>query len=205
MSTAAQIAANQANAQKSSGPKTDEGKAASSQNNLRFGLAGSFHLLDYEKEEEYDTLKASLCFEHQPQTQFEIILIEKMTQHFWVAQRAMKLQDLNLAVDQGIPGEIAQKQIALMIRYQTTHERAFHKCADELRKLRNDRMKQQIGFESHELKKAAEERKQERHKIDLSRAEAKLDHQILLNMNVQSVENPAPFDIHRHVMAQKAA
>ncbi len=41
MATAAQIAANQANAQKSTGPKTPPGKAASSRNATKHGLSGS--------------------------------------------------------------------------------------------------------------------------------------------------------------------
>ena len=158
MSTAAQTAANQANAQKSSGPKTEEGKAASSQNNLRFGLAGSFRLLAGESPEEYKALTAALCFEHQPQTPFELVLIEKMSQHFWVAQRAMRLQDQHIE---------DPKQLALFLRYQTTHDRAFHKGAAELRTLRNDKLKQQIGFESHERKQAVEKRRQDTHSLDL--------------------------------------
>ncbi len=41
MATAAQIAANQANAQKSTGPRTPPGKAASSRNATKHGLSGS--------------------------------------------------------------------------------------------------------------------------------------------------------------------
>ncbi len=41
MATAAQIAANQANAQKSTGPKSVPGKAASSRNSFKLGLSGS--------------------------------------------------------------------------------------------------------------------------------------------------------------------
>ena len=196
MSTAAQTAANQANAQKSSGPKTEEGKAASSQNNLRFGLAGSFRLLHSENPDDYKALTAALCFEHQPQTQFELILVEKMSQHFWVAQRAMRLQDQHIE---------DPKQLALFLRYQTTHDRAFHKGAAELRTLRNDKLKQQIGFESHERKQSVEKRKQDTHDLDLLLAEAKLDHQILLNMNIQTPENKLPVDLHRHIRVQKAA
>ena len=196
MSTAAQTAANQANAQKSSGPKTEEGKAASCQNNLRYGLAGAFRLLDSESTEEYKALLAALCFEHKPETPFELVLIERMSQHFWVAQRAMRLQDQHID---------DPKQLALYLRYQTTHDRAFHKCVAELRTQRNDKLKQEIGFESHERKQSVEKRKQDTHNLDLLLAEAKLDHQILLNMNTQSLENKLPFDLHRHIRVPKAA
>src|SRR5581483_10664294 len=61
MSTPAQVAANQANSQHSTGPKTEEGKAVSCLNNFRHGLAGvQFSVLPGECEEEYDTLVAGL-------------------------------------------------------------------------------------------------------------------------------------------------
>ena len=63
MSTEAQIAANQANSQLSSGPKTEEGKAASSKNHLSHGLTyrgGMFILLPWENAQEYDQLVVNL-------------------------------------------------------------------------------------------------------------------------------------------------
>jgi len=42
MTTEAQIRANQANAQHSTGPKTEEGKTISARNNLRVGLTGGY-------------------------------------------------------------------------------------------------------------------------------------------------------------------
>ena len=54
MSTNAQIAANQNNAQHSTGPRTESGKAASAQNNLKFGFCGKFIVLSLESQEEFD-------------------------------------------------------------------------------------------------------------------------------------------------------
>ncbi len=56
MSTQSQIAANQANAQHSSGPKTAEGKAISCLNNFRHGFTGEFNVLPSEDQEQFDTL-----------------------------------------------------------------------------------------------------------------------------------------------------
>ncbi|MDQ2776436.1 MAG: hypothetical protein M3Y57_16200, partial [Acidobacteriota bacterium] len=42
-------------------------------------------------------------------------------------------------------------------RYQTTHDRAFHKCLNQLAKLRADKRKEQIGFESQKRQQAAQE------------------------------------------------
>ena len=46
MSSQAQIAANRANAQLSTGPRTEEGKAASSRNAYRHGLFAAIESLD---------------------------------------------------------------------------------------------------------------------------------------------------------------
>ena len=60
MGTEAQLKANQANAQHSTGPKSPEGKAAVSQNNFRHGLSGYFQVLPWEKQEEFDELLEDL-------------------------------------------------------------------------------------------------------------------------------------------------
>src|ERR1700761_7920597 len=95
MSTSAQIAANQANAQLSTGPVTEAGKAASSQNRRTYGFTGRFGIMKGEDPEEFTELVTALIEEHQPSTVTENILVEKMAQHFWTAQRAMRLQAMS--------------------------------------------------------------------------------------------------------------
>jgi hypothetical protein len=88
MSTEAQLAANKANAQHSTGPKTPEGKAASCQNNFRHGFTGQFTVLPSEDPSEYQSLLADLQSEHQPATFTEHVLVERMAQHHWLRDRA---------------------------------------------------------------------------------------------------------------------
>src|SRR5579884_2602820 len=146
MSTPAQITANQANAQHSTGPKTEEGRAVSCLNNFRHGLAGvQFSVLPGECEEEYATLVAALKAEHQPATITECILVEKLAQHFWLSQRAQRYADASME---------NEKQFSLFLRCQTTNDRAFHKCLDQLLKLRAEKRKHEIGFESHQAKQS---------------------------------------------------
>jgi hypothetical protein len=68
MATPNQIAANKANAQKSTGPKTAEGKAASSLNRLSHGFASHATIIPGENPEEFRALVADLMAEHQPAT-----------------------------------------------------------------------------------------------------------------------------------------
>jgi len=127
MSTEAQIAANQANAKLSCGPTTSEGKAASSKNHVIHGLTyrgGMFVLLPWESAEEFNYLVVDLKSEYHPMNRTEMILVERMAQHHWLRNRATLLQG-NCFLDDGT---IDDKRLALYLRYETTHERAFHKC-----------------------------------------------------------------------------
>ena len=79
MASPAQITANRANAQHSTGPRTPEGKAALAQNNLHHGLASPVHIiLPGEDAEAFKTLHGSLLLEHNPQTLSETFCVGQM-------------------------------------------------------------------------------------------------------------------------------
>ena len=192
MSTDAQRAANQANAQHSTGPKTLAGKIAVAQNNFRHGLSGHFQVLPWENGDEYEDLRDRLRADYQASTPFEEELVGRMAQHYWLTRRALFLQETCFSPEMPLCEQ--EKQLALYLRYQTTHERAFERCASELRKLRNEKRKAEIGFESQKRKQAeearreanenrrqaAENRKQGLHQFAVLLAEAKLDQQNML-------------------------
>ena len=190
MSTPAQVAANQTNAQHSSGPRTEEGKAASSQNNFRHGFTGSFQVLDWERQEDFTDLLARFCTEHQPTNPYETVLVERMAQHFWLSGRALRLQDQCLRPD--LSAEEADKKLALYLRYGTTHDRTFRQLSEELRKGRNQIRKEQIGFESQKQQAAQEVRKQEIHEARVRLVNSKADHIEIDNDIRQTVEAPLP-------------
>jgi len=145
MATAAQIAANQENAKHSTGP-SEEGKAASCMNNFRHGLAGSlFFFTSDENPAHYDALLKALEKEHAPQTVTESLLVEKMGQAHWLAQRAIKYQTLCATDDTAFA---MLDQTNKWARYQNTHERNFQRSLNQLLRLREQRTKEQIGFES---------------------------------------------------------
>ena len=81
--------------------------------------------------------------EYTPKNRTEMILVERMAQHHWLRSRATMLQGLCFLDD----GTIDDKRLALYLRYETTHERAFHKCLNELLRIRAEKRKQEIGFE----------------------------------------------------------
>lgn len=170
MSTPAQINANRANAQLSCGPKTDLGKTNSSKNNFRHGLAGPFSVLPWEKEEDYKTLEQDLLSEHQPATTTETILVREMAQSHWLRQRAILLQNTCFSLDG--PSADDPKQLALYLRYQTTHNRAFYKALNELQKLREQKRKIEIGFVSQKRREEQEALKEMRRQALETRREA---------------------------------
>jgi hypothetical protein len=192
MSTESQVRANRENAQHSTGPTTQDGKAASCKNNFKYGLTGaSFTVLEFEDQDEYNHVLCGLRAEHQPATMTEEILVEKMAQSYWLRKRALYLQD-QCCTDEELTLDEQKKQLALFLRYQTTHDRAFHRALTDLLKLRAEKRKAEIGFESQKQKEAqesrrtaAEMRKQELHQFAVLLAEAKIDHQYALTSNAK--------------------
>jgi hypothetical protein len=209
-STPAQVAANQANAQHSTGPKTAAGKAIVAQNNFRHGFTGAFRVLDWENQEDYRALHLSLKTEHQPATPTEEMLVETMAHSYWLRKRALILQ--NTCFSGESPACNDEKNLALYIRYQNTQDRAFHRALNDLLKLRAAKRKQEIGFESQAHKQAeearreaAETRKQELHRYNVLLGEAKVDHQYVLTANQRLPQLVAAIEQEESLEAQKAA
>ncbi|HEY1216422.1 MAG TPA: hypothetical protein VGE93_22595, partial [Bryobacteraceae bacterium] len=68
-----------------------------------------------------------------------------------------------------------EKQFALYLRYQTTHERAFHKCLNDLRKLRAQQSRELAESNARRRDHAAEVRRQEMHEARLEAVQAKTE------------------------------
>ena len=196
-----QLTANRANAQLSTGPKTEAGRAISSQNRTTHGLArhnGAFILLSTEDPNGFEALKASLADEHQPSTETESILVNTMAESHWLANRAQTLQNTCLDPQTGQITDAAL--FSLYLRYQTTHTRAFHKSLNDLLKLRSERRKAENGFEAQNRKKEElriknerHEMKKEHHEWDIRLKDAAFCHragQNVANFNKAIRENP---------------
>ncbi len=152
------LEANRQNAQLSTGPTSEEGKAISSRNNFRHGFTGAFCLLPGESQEEFNQLVADLSEEHQPATVTESILVNDMARHYWLGQRALRMGEECFSFDLTAPD--TQKQLSLFLRYGLTHERAFARCLAALLKLRKDKLALERGFESQERERARETSRQ---------------------------------------------
>lgn len=92
MATDKQIAANQANAKRSTGPKTEEGKAASSKNAVKHGALTSIAVAEHEDAALFESMLAALVKEHDPATTIEHQLVERLAVLFWREIRLAKAE-----------------------------------------------------------------------------------------------------------------
>lgn len=92
MATAKQIAANQQNSRKSTGPKTARGKHNSSRNGLIHGFAAQVHTMDCEDPEAYRELLDHYHEYYEPSSQAQQEIIEQFTNAQWNLRRTRIIQ-----------------------------------------------------------------------------------------------------------------
>src|SRR6185437_8196576 len=92
MPTQAQIAANQKNAQLSTGPTSDSGKAKSSLNGVKNALTGATVLLPSDDVAAYERLIASSFAEWKPETDREKALVQSIADTQWRLLRIPSLE-----------------------------------------------------------------------------------------------------------------
>lgn len=83
---------NRENAKKSTGPKSDSGKATSSKNRLSHGLCSQDLLVGNETAEEFDQFVASIRKAYDPATEEEKILTDQVAQSLWRYNRALRVE-----------------------------------------------------------------------------------------------------------------
>ena len=88
MASEAQLTANRLNAQKSTGPRTAEGKAAASLNAVQHGLRAQAIVLPGEGPDEYRLYRQRLLADLQPQDLPETDLAERIVELAWRLRRA---------------------------------------------------------------------------------------------------------------------
>jgi hypothetical protein len=92
MASPAQIEANRQNAQKSTGPKSPEGKAAVAQNAVRHGLTAAAPLIAGEDPAAYEQFRDQLHDELVPKGPMEIMLADRILELAWRLKRAGRIQ-----------------------------------------------------------------------------------------------------------------
>ena len=95
----AQIRANRENAQKSTGPNTDEGKQRCRLNAGRHQLTGTVYTMTEEDRVAWKEISVAFADEFQPQTHFERQLIEGMAHDQWRMNRARAIEENALTAE----------------------------------------------------------------------------------------------------------
>ena len=143
MATPAQILANRANAQKSTGPRSAEGKAASRFNALKHGLDAQSIILPGEDPADYEALAHDYDRSHNPTTLTERFHVDTMIRADWQKRRLQLVEaDLYRTVLAENPGASlasallsaspAAKLLARVQRQLAAFERAWYRAHREL-------------------------------------------------------------------------
>jgi hypothetical protein len=142
MASPAQITANRANAQLSTGPLSPEGKAASAANATTHGLASPHAVLPHEDPAGFAALHERFTAEFSPQTEHHRFLIRQMAEARWRLIRIQRLEAavFDLMVESGEAGRSPDHRIAAAMlagsgdavsrleRYRTAAERSYFKA-----------------------------------------------------------------------------
>ena len=157
MATEKQFEANRQNAQKSTGPKTPEGRAAVRLNGVKHGLTAETIVLKGESQADFTNMLESFEAEHAPTTPTEEALVVQLTLANWRLRRlyhqeagfytsklktlASIQKDLNLD-DAGRMGHAvgwSESTLGLFNRQEARLERTFYRALHELQRLRKER------------------------------------------------------------------
>ncbi len=154
-----QLEANRENA-KLGGVKTEEGKAISKYNAIKHGLLSEEVLLDGEDEKKLVDMGKKLRAELEPQTELELILVDRITANVWRLRRVMQMEremmddsrkgtygdDLQKLGQTLTHYDIAHNDIyGKLIRYESSIERGIYKALHELQRLQATRSGEKLS------------------------------------------------------------
>jgi hypothetical protein len=147
MATPAQITANQANAQKSTGPRSVEGKSAARFNALKHGIDAASVVIPGEDPADYDSLAADYHRDFRPHSPSESFHVDTMLRADWQKRRLQRVEaDLSRTLLAESPGASlaaallsespAAKLLARVQRQIAAFERTWYRANTELRRAR---------------------------------------------------------------------
>ena len=100
MVTELQIQANRSNAERSTGPQTETGKAVARRNATRHGILTGRLLLEDENQTEFETLVADLQDSFNPTGAIELALVERIAVAVWRQRRLVSAETAELEIHQ---------------------------------------------------------------------------------------------------------
>src|SRR5258708_21075888 len=137
MATEKQIDANRRNAQRSTGPRTEEGKAASARNATTHGLTAATLVIQDDEQDEFLDLREGLADSLCPEGTLQEALFEEILKARWKLRRAQlaeaKLYRDNPEIDPLLDDQIEPKLTRIQIyakREESSMYRAMRKLGE---------------------------------------------------------------------------
>jgi len=140
MLSPSRAAANAANAQMSTGPKTDEGKARVSQNARKHGLTARDLVVPDDQREEFDELLADHTQELEPIGVIEQTIFNQLVRAAWDLRRIGRMQaDLCQNGVDPLADDSKRAETERLSRYHSRAERSYYRALHELRAAQTNR------------------------------------------------------------------
>jgi hypothetical protein len=142
MATAAQVKANQANAQYSTGPQTPEGKSRAARNNVKHGLTLGVLTLSPEEQAPFSQFEANLRAELNPVSALEC---EALQQFLDAAARLQRIKGLIAEMlekhaEEPLLLPETEAELRQLTRYRAAAEMIAYRAVRTLRELRTTRL-----------------------------------------------------------------
>ncbi len=138
MSTSpARLAANAANAQHSTGPRTPEGQARSSQNARTHGLTARDVNIAPDEREEFEQFLNDYQTAVKPQDAIQQSLFELLVGAAWNLRRIRRME-VRACSDTTLSADQLEKDLDRLVRYKSCIERTFHRSLKELKALQTN-------------------------------------------------------------------
>lgn len=139
MATDKQAAANRRNALHSTGPRTAEGKARSSQNAVTHGLNCAGFIVTEDRRQEFESLRAELIEQHQPVTAAEWQVFQTLLHAAWGQKRVWWLEaELFDGQSDPLADPELERQMDRYARYAARFERSYYRALKELRQMKTN-------------------------------------------------------------------
>ena len=131
------LAANAANAQHSTGPRTPEGRARSSQNARTHGLTARDVIVEPHEREEFEQFLNRYQTDVAPQDAVQLSVFDDLVAAAWDLRRIRRMQ-VRACSDTTRTAEQLEKELDRLVRYKTCIERTFHRSLKELKALQTN-------------------------------------------------------------------
>ncbi len=157
MASQKQLDSNRLNAQRSTGPKSIEGKSALAKNPLKHGVFSRQVVLEGESKKEFEALKTEFYEQFIPEGLLEQLFCERALAAAWRLSRVTQMESMLInhasrRFDSSgiieVLGGYQGDELALLSRYEISLEKILFRSLAELRVLQSERKSQepQIGF-----------------------------------------------------------